>query len=84
MIRLKRFTRLRLLRPPVISSGRRWLEQGYFATTRRHWWALARHLAERAFHPPLAGPWGNCEDGALRQGRVVHPPRPTFGMMPPL
>jgi len=49
VIRLKRFTRLRLLSPPVISSGRRWLEQGYFATSRRHWWALARHLAERAF-----------------------------------
>jgi len=49
VIRLKRFTRLRLLRPPVFSSGRRWLEQGYFATSRRHWWALARHLAERAF-----------------------------------
>lgn len=49
VIRLKRFTPLRLLRPPVISSGRRWLEQGYFATSRRHWWALVRHLAERAF-----------------------------------
>jgi hypothetical protein len=33
----------------VISSGRRWLEQGYFATSRRHCLALARHLAERAF-----------------------------------
>jgi hypothetical protein len=49
VIRLKRFTRLRLLRPPVSSSGRRWLEQGYLATTRRHWLALARHLAERVF-----------------------------------
>ncbi|MGP8050262.1 MAG: TIGR04283 family arsenosugar biosynthesis glycosyltransferase [Desulfobaccales bacterium] len=49
VIRLRRFTRLRLLSPPVISSGRRWLEQGYFTTTRRHWLALARHLAERAF-----------------------------------
>ncbi len=49
MIRIKHFTRLRLLRPPVISYGRRWLEQGYFATTRRHWWALVRHLAERTF-----------------------------------
>ena len=49
VLRLKRFTRLRLLSPPVISSGRRWLEQGYFAATRRHWLALARHLAERTF-----------------------------------
>ena len=49
VLRLKRFTRLRLLSPPVISSGRRWLEQGYFAATRRHWLALARHLVERTF-----------------------------------
>lgn len=49
VIRLRRLTRLRLLSPPVASSGRRWLEQGYLATTRRHWLALARHLAERLF-----------------------------------
>jgi rSAM/selenodomain-associated transferase 2 len=56
VLRLKRLTRLRLLAPPVISSGRRWLEQGYWAATRRHWLALARHLAERTFTrrwPPL-------------------------------
>ncbi|MGA7579251.1 MAG: TIGR04283 family arsenosugar biosynthesis glycosyltransferase [Desulfobaccales bacterium] len=56
VIRLQRFTRLRLLSPPVISSGRLWLEQGYFATSGRHWLALARHLGERAFTsrwPPL-------------------------------
>jgi rSAM/selenodomain-associated transferase 2 len=56
VIRLKRCTRLRLLTPPVISSGRRWLEQGYLTTTRRHWLGLARHLAERVFTgrwPPL-------------------------------
>ncbi len=47
VLRLRRFTRLRLLTPPVSSSGRRWLEQGYFATTSRHWLALGRHLAER-------------------------------------
>ena len=62
MIRLKRFTRLRLLSPPVTSSGRRWLEQGYFATSRRHWLALARHLAERAFTRRWPA-WGNCEGG---------------------
>ncbi len=49
VIRLRRFTRLRLLTPPVLSSGRRWLEEGYFATTRRHWLTLAHHLAERLF-----------------------------------
>ena len=49
VFRLQRCSRLRLLSPPVISSGRRWLEQGYFAATRRHWLALARHLAERLF-----------------------------------
>lgn len=48
-LRLRRCARLRLLRPPVASSGRRWLEQGYLATTRRHWLTLARHLAERTF-----------------------------------
>ena len=48
-LRLRRCTRLRLLRPPVASSGRRWLAQGYLATTRRHWLTLAQHLAERAF-----------------------------------
>ncbi len=49
VLRLRRFTRLRLLTPAVASSGRRWLEQGYFATTRQHWLALAHHLAERSF-----------------------------------
>ncbi len=49
VIRLKRFARLRLLRPPVINSARSWLEHGYFATSRSHWLVLARHLAERAF-----------------------------------
>ncbi len=48
-LRLRRYTRLRLLSPPVASSGRRWLAQGYLATTRRHWLTLAQHLAERAF-----------------------------------
>ncbi len=49
VLRLRRLTRLRLLTPAVVSSGRRWLGQGYFTTTRRHWLALARHLAERVF-----------------------------------
>jgi rSAM/selenodomain-associated transferase 2 len=49
VIRLRRFTRLRLLRPPVASSGRRWLEDGYFFTTCKNWLLLAHHLAERTF-----------------------------------
>jgi len=48
VIRLRRLTRLEILTPPVITSARNWLEQGYFRTARRHWLALARHLAERA------------------------------------
>jgi len=49
VIRLKRLARLRLLTPPVASSGRRWREHGYCYTTLRHWLLLARHLAERTF-----------------------------------
>jgi rSAM/selenodomain-associated transferase 2 len=47
VIRLRRFTRLRLLRPPVSSSGRQWLKHGNLRTTACHWLFLARHLAER-------------------------------------
>jgi len=56
VLRLKRHTRLRLLSPPVASSGRRWLQHGYCRTTWQHWLVLARHLAERLFTrrwPPL-------------------------------
>jgi rSAM/selenodomain-associated transferase 2 len=49
VIRLRRLTRLRLLTPPVSSSGRRWLEHGNLRTTTHHWLYLARHLAERRF-----------------------------------
>ncbi len=49
VIRARRLTRLRLLQPPVASSGRRWLEGGYCATTIKNWLLLAFHLAERAF-----------------------------------
>jgi rSAM/selenodomain-associated transferase 2 len=49
VIRLRRFTRLRLLTPPVSSSGRRWLEHGNLRTTTHHWLFLIRHLAERRF-----------------------------------
>jgi rSAM/selenodomain-associated transferase 2 len=49
VLRLKPFTRLRLLKPPVASSGRKWLAQGYFRTTVRNWLYALKHLAERAF-----------------------------------
>ncbi len=57
VIRLKRLARVRLLTPPVASSGRRWLEQGYFQTTLKHWLYLTQHLAERTFthHWPERG-----------------------------
>ena len=47
VVRLRRLTRLRLLTPPVSSSGRRWLQHGNFRTSGYHWLKLARHLAER-------------------------------------
>ncbi len=56
VIRLRRRTRLRLLTPPIATSGRRWLEHGNLRTTAYHWVFLTRHLAERLFTwrwPPL-------------------------------
>ncbi|MFZ5448543.1 MAG: TIGR04283 family arsenosugar biosynthesis glycosyltransferase [Thermodesulfobacteriota bacterium] len=47
VIRLRRLTRMRLLTPPVTSSGRRWLQRGNLKTTGGHWLYLAYHLAER-------------------------------------
>jgi rSAM/selenodomain-associated transferase 2 len=47
VIRLRRFTRLRLLTPPVSSSGRQWLEHGNLRTSGYHWILSIRHLAER-------------------------------------
>ncbi len=47
VIRLRRLTRLHLLRPPVASSGRKWRRHGNLKTTGRHWLGLIRHLAER-------------------------------------
>ena len=55
VIRLRRLTRLRLLTPPVASSGRRWLEQGYFRTIIKNWLFLAYPLAERTFTHRWAG-----------------------------
>jgi rSAM/selenodomain-associated transferase 2 len=47
VIRLRRLTRLRLLSPPVSSSGRQWLQGGNLRTSAYHWVFLIRHLAER-------------------------------------
>jgi rSAM/selenodomain-associated transferase 2 len=47
VLRLRRLTRVRLLRPPVNSSGRRWLKHGNLRTSGYHWAFLIRHLAER-------------------------------------
>lgn len=49
VIRLRRHTRIRILTPPIASSGRRWLQQGYFRTTLKNWLFSAYHLAERTF-----------------------------------
>ena len=49
VIRLRRLTRLRLLTPPVSSSGRQWLQHGNLRTSGYHWVFLILHLAERLF-----------------------------------
>ncbi len=59
VVRLKNRARLRLLAPPVSSSGRRWLKGGYWRTTIKNWVCLARHLAERA----LTDRWPEKGDG---------------------
>lgn len=47
VLRLRRQTRLRLLNPPVITSGRRWLEHGNLRTLGFYWFYLLCHRAER-------------------------------------
>jgi hypothetical protein len=54
VLRLRRFTRVRILTPPVSSSGRRWLKHGNLRTSGYHWAFLIRHLAERL----LTRRWG--------------------------
>ena len=49
VLRARRYTRLRLLAPPVATSGRRWTAEGYFTTTLKNWLTLVHHLAERTF-----------------------------------
>jgi rSAM/selenodomain-associated transferase 2 len=62
VIRLRRLTRLRLLTPPVTTSGRQWLKHGTLRTTAYHWAFLIRHLAERL----LTRRWASM--GELRVG----------------
>jgi len=74
VIRLRRFTRLRLLRPPVASSGRRWLQGGYLYTTCKNWLLLAYHLAERTFTHRWPAR-GECVGEG--RGKAIPPPSPT-------
>jgi uncharacterized protein len=70
VLRLRRLTRLRLLRPPVSSSGRRWLHHGNLRTTGSHWLGLVRHLAERR----LTRRWprlGQLYTGGVDQGPMA-------------
>lgn len=62
VLRLKGRAGLRLLRPPVSSSGRRWLERGYLRTTLKNWLDLVKHLAERT----LTNRWP--EKGDIEKG----------------
>ena len=69
-IRLRRLTRLRLVKPPVSSSGRQWLQHGNLRTSGYHWAFLIFHLAERFFTrrwPPL----GELFSGAGRKAPVA-------------
>ena len=58
VIRLRRFTRLCLLTPPVATSARGWLQHGNLRTTACHWAFMIRHLAERL----LTRRWGDLGD----------------------
>jgi rSAM/selenodomain-associated transferase 2 len=77
VLRLKGRTRLKILTPPVSSSGRSWLKRGYLRTTLNNWLALARHLAERALTSrwPREGDLGR--DGGGGQGPLVPAHSPT-------
>jgi len=69
VLRLRRHTRLKILTPPVVSSGRRWLEHGYFNTTLRHWADLALHLAQRTFTRGWPDFGEMAGEGRVRAGR---------------
>jgi rSAM/selenodomain-associated transferase 2 len=81
VLRLRKWTCLRLLSPPVSSSGRRWLEGGYLWTTLNHWRILACHLAERAF----TSRWPERGDAEMSGGggQGSKPPVPSPTPPPP-
>ncbi len=82
VLRLKGRTRLKILAPPVSSSGRRWLEQGYLRNTLNNWLGLVGHLAERALtsrwpgkgHLEICGGGGQ---GSQTPAPSPKPPPPT-------
>ena len=65
VLRLRDRARFRLFGPPVSSSGRRWLEGGYFRITLNNWLTLAHHLAERTLTSrwPKQGNLADCGGG---------------------
>jgi rSAM/selenodomain-associated transferase 2 len=74
-IRLRRLTRLCLLKPPVSSSGRQWLRHGNLRTSGYHWVFLILHLAERLFTRRWAR-MGQLFSGERGQGPAAPAPPP--------
>ncbi|MBW1992625.1 MAG: glycosyltransferase, partial [Deltaproteobacteria bacterium] len=82
VLRLRRHTRLRLVKPPVATSGRRWLAEGYVRTTLKNWLFLACHLLERTF----TRRWperGELEEVGGGGGQGAQPPAPSPTPPPP-
>ncbi|MHB8067811.1 MAG: TIGR04283 family arsenosugar biosynthesis glycosyltransferase [Desulfobaccales bacterium] len=65
VLRLRRYTRIRILTPPVASSGRKWRQQGYFRITLKNWLFFAYHLAERIFTSRWGGRGAALENNHL-------------------
>jgi rSAM/selenodomain-associated transferase 2 len=68
VLRLRGRAFLKLLGPPVSSSGRRWQRRGYLATTLKNWRDLAYHLAERTLTNRWPERGGLDMDGEGGQG----------------
>jgi rSAM/selenodomain-associated transferase 2 len=62
VLRLKRQSHLRLLEPPITTSGRRWLQEGYVKSTIKNWLFLVRHLMERTLTRRWPDRGGSGED----------------------
>jgi rSAM/selenodomain-associated transferase 2 len=76
VLRLKGRACLKILTPPVSSSGRRWLEQGYLRTTLKNWLGLVCHLTERQLTSRWPGE-GDLEIcGGRGQGSQTPAPSP--------